>query len=758
MLDSIASHSICWPFALLWFILMLFLGMLFVGRLNRLINNNKQGHIWLMFVVLFILGTLLYYYSISLSKETQIVGNELQVLLVALLSSLELFIGQTHLYDGIVSAVIFGRPFLLFSFLSVYIFSILFTSVLLFKFITKRWDSRLWLKWHSNKANSVNCSKSNHVFFGINRYSILLGKDILQTNENIGYIVFVDFPREGEDIKEVSVSDLFTNLFKRSDDRLDNVLKGDERVVILKANKHLKEASGFENPMKAIGLKGLISWIDNPNNNGYILSENETDNLQCLHILHTVAKAKINIYCHARKEGVNLQMERFYRVSSGQMNSRIHYIDSTFLAVETLKRKENLDLQPIRFVDIAKDENGKKLGYVSSSFNAMILGFGETGQEMLKFLYEFGSFVGADKKQSDSSFMIFDSNLEQLKGAFLSQCPGLIGNERFKWEELQFDTQGTISTEGIRVDSSDFWVEYEKQLNSLNYIVIALGDDRINTEIGVRLMEFSLQKGKSLEKFLILVRLTDKDSQYAKMIEFYDSYYCEGRKKLRLFGEDQSIWKYEILTRSSLHKEAEAYYAAYAKASADQTPLKTWKERRESILGLRPQGISETDEQYQKYLKGRENKLANQVELSRKEGQDYANCFHAATKLELCDCSFFDTTEYANKIPESLTDRITEHYPEKGHVYDVLENLAIGEHIRWVASHEVSGNIKGEKKSELLRINEYMIPYADIPSTHWDWGNGMKVEQVKHYDWIVVKTTLLIANIERSKLSSSNEN
>ena len=773
MLDSIANQSICWQLSLIWGALFIAFGALFVSWLNRLINNNKQSYLWLPFGILLVLGTLLYFFSLSLSSETEITGNWPQVFFVSVLSSLELFIGQTHLYDGIVSAVIFNRPVLLFAFLSVYTFSILFTGVLLFKFITKRWDSRLWLLLHSRKANSKNSDQVNHIFFGINRYSILLAKDILHPKTNVGYIVFVDFPGEDEDIKEVSLSDLFTNLFKRAGERLDKELESNDNVVILKANKHLKDAITQENPMKAIGLKRLQSWIENPNNKGYILSENEKDNLQGLHSLHLVAKAKIDIldiYCHARKEGINLQMERFYRdrVSSGQSNSRIHFVDSTFLAVEALKRRENLDLQPISFVDIAKGSEGEKLGYVTSSFNAMFLGFGETGQEMLKFLYEFSSFVGPDKKQSDSSFMIFDSNLDRLKGAFLSQCPGLAKNDRLKWEELKFDTQGTVSTEGIHVDSADFWEEYERCLNFLNYVVIALGDDRINTEIGVRLMEYSLQKGKSLDKFLILVRITDQDSQYAKMLKFYDQYYCDGKEKLRSFGADQMIWKYEMLTRSDLHNEAKSYYAAYAKACGEKNNT-TWDERKADCLGFRPRRVkidpttssdsanSETEAEYNKYLKKKENKLANQMELFRKEGQDYANCLHAATKLELCDSNFYKTTEYADKIPESLTDKETTHYPEKGHIYNILENLAICEHLRWVASHEVSGNIKGKEKSELLRINEYMIPYADIPSTPWDWDNGTKVEQVKHYDWIVVKTTLLLENARRNQQSKTVE-
>jgi len=755
MFDSIAQKCMYWPLSLLWVLLIIIFGALFVSLINRLINNNRRKYLWFLFGVLVFLGSLVYYYALSISPETTIAGNELQVVLVSILSSLELFIGQTHLYDGIVSGVIFSLPALLCAFITVYTFSVLFTGVLLFKFITKRWDSRFWLWWHSKNANAS--GKVNHIFFGINRYSMMLGKDILHSKEDFSKIVYVDFPGEDENISEFSASDLFANLFRRSDDRLDEELRSDDRVMILKAKRHLKDTSGSENPMKEIGLSGLKKWIDNEKNKCFILSENEADNLLSL---NAIASAKIEVFCHARKEGIKIQMERFYRASSDEICSRIHFVDSTFLAVETLKRKENLDLQPIRFVDIAKDKDGRKAGYVTTPFNAMILGFGETGQEMLRFMYEFGAFVGKDNEQSESNIMVFDSDLQRLKGLFLSQCPALEGSSRIKWEELQFNTQGTISTEGIRVDSTEFWKEYSDQLDNLNYVVIALGDDRVNTEIGIRLMEYRLQKGKSLDKFIILVRLTNRGSQYAKMIEFYDKYYCKEEKKLRSFGKDELIWKYETLTRASLHQEAETYYAAYVNACGQQT-LKTWTERREDILGLREWPVKidpETGTESQKYIeykKKRANKLSNLMELYRKEGQDYANCFHAATKLELCDHRFYDTTEIADKIPQILKPGI-KHYPGQGEDYEVLEKLAIGEHIRWVASHEVKGYIYAEKRDELLKKNEYMIPYATIPPIAWDWCDGDKVELIQHYDWIVVKTTLLLACQQKGNQTDYN--
>ena len=74
-------------------------------------NQKKQAKTSLVhFWAIMALGTLLYSYTLSVSGETKICGNEVQVVLVSILSSLELFVGQTHLYDGIISAAVFDKP------------------------------------------------------------------------------------------------------------------------------------------------------------------------------------------------------------------------------------------------------------------------------------------------------------------------------------------------------------------------------------------------------------------------------------------------------------------------------------------------------------------------------------------------------------------------------------------------------------------------------------------------------------------------
>ena len=69
-------------------------------------------------------------------------------------------------------------------------------------------------------------------------------------------------------------------------------------------------------------------------------------------------------------------------------------------------------------------EGKDKLGYVSvSGFKSMILGFGETGQDALAFLYEYGAFVGKDKKKVPFVCHVFDNQMDKFMKGIRSHIP-----------------------------------------------------------------------------------------------------------------------------------------------------------------------------------------------------------------------------------------------------------------------------------------------------------------------------------------------
>ena len=69
-------------------------------------------------------------------------------------------------------------------------------------------------------------------------------------------------------------------------------------------------------------------------------------------------------------------------------------------------------------------------------------------------------------------------------------------------------------------------------------------------------------------------------------------------------------------------------------------------------------------------------------------------------------------------------------------VMEVLDYLAVGEHIRWMCSHQINGYRGGDKLQEDLKVHPDIKPYE------------LLTEPVKHFDWVVVKTTLEILGRE----------
>lgn len=102
----------------------------------------------------------------------------------------------------------------------------------------------------------------------------------------------------------------------------------------------------------------------------------------------------VHIYCHTLKSPKTHWMES-YDIQHLDNHIKIHVVDSSFLAVQTMK--SDVIHHPVQFVDI-----DSQTATVTSPFNSLIVGFGETGKEYFEFLYEFGAFVNKEGKNQIS--------------------------------------------------------------------------------------------------------------------------------------------------------------------------------------------------------------------------------------------------------------------------------------------------------------------------------------------------------------------
>ena len=151
----------------------------------------------------------------------------------------------------------------------------------------------------------------------------------------------------------------------------------------------------------------------------FFLSDEEKENLQAVTVLQTIQKKEIDhkyssfyCYCHARKSQNNTSM-----LNNGKLAFMVHIIDTSNLAIQNLKREK--DYHPINFVE--KDLN---TGTVKSIFTGMVIGFGETGRDACRFLYEFSSFTKDNQgNPSAKKIHIIDKDIDELKAEFLTEAP-----------------------------------------------------------------------------------------------------------------------------------------------------------------------------------------------------------------------------------------------------------------------------------------------------------------------------------------------
>lgn len=530
--------------------------------------------------------------------------------------------------------------------------------------------------------NRKQAGKGASIILGTDSRSINLAKDI--ASKGTETVILVDFPDKEDGTGAGSFKYIF-NL--RSDERdCSSSIERDSNVHVLRARRHLKYSSDV-NAFKHMGLERLEDWALAPDSKIFILSDDERENLVCLeHLLRS--DSGITVYCHARRGGLNTRF-------SIAVESDVHFIDSAFLVGQSLKSKP--EFAPVNYVDVAVDEDGNKLGYVTSSFNSMIIGFGNAGQGALRFLYEFGAFADKDGNKSGFHCDVIDRNMNDFLGDFFYRVPGLKGSAE-------------VSFSAMTTGSDSFRDMYLAKLDTLNYVVVALDDDSESLRVGLDLLETAFRFRKDgVRNLAIAVRLESPTDYDRKIVRFYSDAYGD---VIHLFGDGQSIWTSDNIFGLSFRDEAIMFYDNYQKATAGE---ETWEERR---IGLK-----------ERRRKEGKPELYAILELQRKEFQDMSNAWHRYTKMSLCSPAVWEDPKVADGIPYNYSGS---HSDSGEPTYSCLEKLAVCEHLRYEASHIINGYTLAPERNELKKQLENLVPYNDL------------TEFIKHYDWLVVKTTLML--------------
>ena len=618
----------------------------------------------------------------------RIANNDVNVFSLLVLSvshSLELFVFQTHFFDNGYQEFFFGRghgggnTFFVYVFAVTYVLACISSSALIIRAISRRRAGRSWLSAHKAGANNA------HVFFLGGEVALTLAGDI-KANHPDYLRIFVGYPDPEESFVDLSIWEKIKRLFRSRAEEDQGPFD-----AIVYSRVPLGQTTG-SNICRQMNLKDLDVFLKNPTCKVYLLSDDEQENLHCSEILYNDG-CKAEIFCRACREGVN-RMYEDAMTKTPSMN--VHLVDSAYLAVRNIKNCK--ELLPVNYVDKGADAEGLREGWVSSEFNAMILGFGETGREALGFLYEYGAFVGKDFKKSPFSCVVMDDRMDSIELAYRKSFPGM--NE-----------DAGITFKQCEIGGNDFWKDMARRIKKLNYIVVCMGDDRMNLRMAADLVEFAFGKGKNLAKnFVILIVQKNPTHLDQLTMQYYNSI-GQYHNCIREFGNKKDVWTYDNMTNESLTARAKNYFAGYMRAQGDtRDPDVIWNKRDEEIVNTQD--------------------FAVHAKRVRQRSQDYANCYHISTKLALLGPEIYDCRkDIAKCIPADYKQANTHYTGADSHTETVLHYLAVHEHIRWEASHVAMGYTPGKCTDEVKKTHECIMSYDDL------------TPEVQHYDYLVVKTT-----------------
>ncbi len=464
----------------------------------------------------------------------------------------------------------------------------------------------------------------------------------------------------------------------------------------------------------------------------FFLSDNEQNNVKSVSYLrmdktindfiNRAEDRKVVLYCHTRNNSINRVIED----EQPRSNIEVKVVDSSSLCIDLFKCK--VDLHPVNYVDVENDAT------VSSAFNALVVGFGHLGYDVVRFLYEFAAFVktGSSEQQvirSDFHCDVIDKHMSDLAGTFVANAPAIKPLMPFK--DCDNVKDSLIALHEMDCNSISFYEKLDEWIKKLNYIVITTGDDELNVSLAVRILRLAIRYRENMDHFRILVRVSKNENLHIRnIIHFYNRLWESELKKdngdclkrqrivpssyesdtpITLFGAVDEIYQYNYIVNDQLRNMAKLFKERY-----DKSIQELQKQSGDNV-----NSIVSWDDEYKQFMQldteyaGYSPTYSNLMKLRRMQSQNYENCFHVHTKRRLAMCAL-GADDYAVLTAHQLFRRNNEtSYQWKSHVQPktgitkVLDTLAQTEHLRWIASHEVlgyqdEGNEKFKDEAKML--------------------------------------------------------
>lgn len=653
--------------------------------------------IWLLGVAVYIIG----FYNAGL--------NGFAVIPRAVISSFKMFMVANELArvdKALQTDALYMSVFTLLHFTAAFI-----TFLFIFKMIGYKMRSSVNMIKH--RLFYSKC-KVVHLFWGVNEASCLLAEDI-NANHTEDTIIFIDINKESNSDgsqKKVTLNHITSpiTIKERYIARLDKINALIDHCYNGPAELNTTE---IYDVFKMLNLKNVGAIVSRCSKcNFYFLGDDEAKNisaalnLQQDNKLRSMQGNKPVIYIHARKGVNNEVFEHYSQYDKDDQRLKIKIIDSAYLSVVTLKQDKSA--LPVNCVEF-----DSKSGLVNSPFNALIVGFGSTGKEAFKFLYEFSAFVGTDMQKTPFKCYAIDEKMNRIAGAIKSNMPAIGEDE--------------LSLIQASVGSQEFWNKVHEIIKKLNYVVIALNNDNAGLSLAVNLFKEALKSRDSkLPMLKIMLRCYDNANE-KRMAEVLDNLNNSIKDnnlvelpgiEIRLFGRERDLYNYNSILFNTIFNEAKEFNRVYENSSL--TAEKQWDKNFGANEIVRLTTKKKMSHYHAIY------------DINRRIEQNISNSLHKSTKMILMGLDGEDQGKEVEKYYNYVKTR------NEGSIkYDcneesakLLLHLAMVEHERWVASHKLMGYTYDAENDSVQKKHKCIV--------HWDYLD----EGTQSYDCNVVDTTI----------------
>lgn len=504
---------------LLCMVVVLFLLCLLLVKKKKLFTWLKK---WILIPFTFIGGVIVYYIGFNDGGSAE---HLLTLILRSALSSIHMFLLHSDLLEVKQAMHHDGTYMLFFSLIHFLAFTISFMVII--QLFGKQFLS--WLKLKLSRP------QSSYIFFDINDPSVALANDLLK-NDKDRFVVFVD-----KNMKHKTLSGMKSDFSKPELEEQESLFDQLSRMDVALINKDCSDTT----PLKKAGLGKLVR---SGHAHLFFLSDNEDYNIQlALKVLDEIgmeeARGKetkgwnVVLYVNASSESISgLFAEKIRRYKKD--------IDIRLINKYNLSAIELITHYPP--VDCVKVDTDTAT--VLSDLHVMVIGFGQLGNVVVRYLTEQGQFAG-----STFHATVVDKEMDSKRGLFECKYPGL---KRY-----------SIAYEQAKVNSTEFFDLLKSQLDTLDYIVVTLGKDELNMKTALDLWHYVTRETDRPIKILANAYNSHNYKYLNASSTLFENMY--------IFGSHKEIFTEEVIVnegRAAAAKKIHAYYNSQSGKKDD------WKE------------------------------------------------------------------------------------------------------------------------------------------------------------------------------------